>query len=1699
MSIKTIRPYEMSVWTLRDTYITSLRAYGIENRGQIEEPLLKLSNDGTQTLTFKIPMYLYENNQLIENPRWFDVKHGLLMVNLRKIKVIFNKGEEEEEVFEFLVMKVDEEHNNNTLYCKVECSGLAFQELGKKGYSVSLSEEEFFLEYNEYLDNIEEDALTIEEQQQALDNAPFNNINYWCDKLFEYSDWTYSIQMDWGAYDGYIYRRLVDPTGSGRTAYVQIAKVDSASVNERGSRLRIIGSVSLNSNIIYDENTLVEKLVPYNELFDYEKEVINNLRDELGLRRNDKIYEEGYVTSWQLDEEKNKLFPDAYEQFREKCRMVTSQNSNLYNASQAIAEAFGVYCRYKYYYDDNYHIIGKEVIFYNNFMDELNGVIDLTYNYNLSSITKTMDGNDICTKLIVSNVEDDSNANGLLSIVNVPANKTGENYLLDFDYLYKTGDIEKDQYDAVKEFEYMMYIYNKDLQQLREKINKLDKDINEYEADITINKNTIIQLEDSYSNTISELKSLTKNETGTIQYGPHIIKLLKDNTTGYYYCNVSEKGISGESIRIYKQYDLATQVASDPIETFNVAKDNTGNIIGVKDIVLTESESNYYSNFYISYNYIPKEYYNNLLNYYERAIAKAQLAQEEAQSKLDDILYDEENGYSILKDRYESLLFEKKNAIADFEKMMGPALREGTWQPETYQDYGTKYTTDFVFSNDNSEIQENQDMHLLWDTVPFELEQIGYYNIGLEMNKYYYPCIKIDNNILEKIKNYIYGDYEDIESENLNTNLLQFKYTQTLQHSATYVEENGAYSYTLRNGTTFSANSIEELENQIIKYGLKELGVIENEDEVINFDNISDNVLLNVKRTYGLTIKSNKFFTLGSNMVVSFLEKDNNIIPVLMLTGVEDIYIENSDTLKNLLLQEAQLCYSAEQVVIPSYNKTLDNETETEIEVKDYNEIFSKQTVVNVLDRDLTIEDFIFNYEEDGYTFVYPRLYTSNLLLKTDSSSLTLNTLDENAVLNERGILNEYEDYDVLIRDDGYYITIDGRRLIESGNFNKRIQINFVISNAELNIYLDALEVMKTNSIPQVSYKLDISYLNENITKNLYRQLNRLVHINDFELKFENVYGYISNLDLNLDSPWQDKIEIKNYKTKFEDLFTKIVASTEQMIANASIYNKAASAFNSNGLIKSNLLQSSLDLTSLSLELAGGNLIIDKTEGIRAQNDEGIVLLDGAGIFCATEQNEDGDWLWTSGITPKGINASLLKAGQIDTNLIRIYSGNNLAFQMNSQGLFAFKANSVNESEQTEYVVHNSNGLFLTQEAGTIVEGITLEQNVDRVEISWNGIIIRNIRNEKVFYADNYGNLTLAGTIQTSAGNIGGWNISKNALLSIPGQNVNNVAGMASGMMTNRYNAESPGSNIYKVFWAGADVYGNSKFYVNSNGNVFADSLTVNNSLVAEHITLNGIALEEALPEVREAEVGIHVTPLDGSIFRVMANGKPEESVLQFALSAHGLKYENEETGESDISTIKFYYGTNEYGVENLIENQMALEQINWQPINIRFLTEGKTYLTFGINYDIITQIGADTVYFKVEYKNYMDIFIIQVNQINFNILTVRIESDGGNTFRNGRVVGKEDDVLTLTANVYKNGELVKESEFSSFSFQWYKKDKVIDIPEIEEGEEEEEDEITEEYEDVLIEGATTNTIQITVADLLDNKTRIYTCEVNEI
>ena len=257
-----------------------------------------------------------------------------------------------------------------------------------------------------------------------------------------------------------------------------------------------------------------------------------------------------------------------------------------------------------------------------------------------------------------------------------------------------------------------------------------------------------------------------------------------------------------------------------------------------------------------------------------------------------------------------------------------------------------------------------------------------------------------------------------------------------------------------------------------------------------------------------------------------------------------------------------------------------------------------------------------------------------------------------------------------------------------------------------------------------------------------------------------------------------------------------------------SVINFAAAAFSTGGVINSSVLQESMLKADLSYAFNQGTLTIDEKNGIWATSDAGVVAIRGGGIFTATEKETNGQWKWNTGILPTGINADLITTGQLDTNKINIYAGDKVRFQMNGKGLFAYKAlfseqvlmnenspeyatyiNSKNgDIDASQYITYNENGMYLVAKKGALVlnpnkngyievgkkkNGNTIENianfpdELHRVEISWDGLKLRDWNNQLVFFANpDNGNLTLCGDIETYGGIIGNWNISENSLWS---------------------------------------------------------------------------------------------------------------------------------------------------------------------------------------------------------------------------------------------------------------------------------------------------------------------------------------------
>ena len=150
-------------------------------------------------------MYIYKEGKRIENPSWYNVREEIIIQNMRKIKIIFNKKTEVERIFEFLIINIEQTHENDEIYCNIKCEGLAFNELGKQGYKISLSSETFNNnDYDWFVNKKWYDNKGIQHIEQ-----PRGTIDYWLNQfLIKYNknisidstQWYYSVEMDWNSF-----------------------------------------------------------------------------------------------------------------------------------------------------------------------------------------------------------------------------------------------------------------------------------------------------------------------------------------------------------------------------------------------------------------------------------------------------------------------------------------------------------------------------------------------------------------------------------------------------------------------------------------------------------------------------------------------------------------------------------------------------------------------------------------------------------------------------------------------------------------------------------------------------------------------------------------------------------------------------------------------------------------------------------------------------------------------------------------------------------------------------------------------------------------------------------------------------------------------------------------------------------------------------------------------------------------------------------------------------------------------------------------------------------------------------------------------------------------------------------------------------------------------------------------------------------
>ena len=1286
---KNIRDYEVSIWTLQDSFITVLKPSHLENKGTIQEPKMILKDDGENSFSFKIPMYIYEDTNLekepyfkkeeflIENPIWFNVRNGNLLVDMRKIKVIFNKKTEDEEIFEFIITGIKESHEGYSKYCEVTCGGLAFHELGKQGYNITLSEDDFLYEYEDWVTS------------GKIDEEPIENINYWVKKVLENSNWSYEIQMDWSLYNS---------TWS-----------------------------------------------------------------------SSKIYKEPYVSSWKI--ENNILIPEESvleENKLEKIQSMDIKESNRYNLLQKIAETFQVYCKYKYYYDDNYHIIDRKVIFYNNFLSDKEEIIDFTYGYNTSQITREIDSMDLVTKMFIKSMKDSGTFSGEIKLSDSAANKSLEEYLLNFDYLYKIGTITQDQYEEIKNYEKELHEKNSSFLSNSRQLVYYDSQLSIEEArqnnakSLKENSQRYIDKADSEMIKVTSGKSsCTYSSTNPLSF--ILIKPAGNENNPYINLQSTFGELNQSSFQLYTQISAMGEVKQD-------SKINERLEFTIKDGLVTKVTIKNFkkdvSKVYATFEYKPDIPSKKVKQLWRSKQKQAEKEEEEAEIQVGII----KSNIQSLTEENESLKKEKQEIINKFERFMGPAIREGTWSPD--DSYSNCLTNNFFSLSQsslisNSSTNRNENVGFIWDDTLFENEIEISYPYGLDISDRYYPCINLSGinlNILNvENLNLVYRDY--------------------------YWDMKNSYD----NNTERLEDYQDPTKNHYLAFGAA--------DEV-------------------------KFVFL-QNII------NNTIIPALIILGARTLLDEIDNS-----------------IVTTPYSQVQKNARLSTISYMDNGNFIETAIIGESSLNNLWIsEQAISNYK-----IVYPRFYNASLKFLTATP--------ENMIYYGNNALEKDKDYYILFRADkgghlAHYLTLKPESIMFK--LSERYSFHYSLSTAADAIYLDALKILKENSTPKVSYSLTPLAKDESFIKNAYNRIGQLAHINDIELKFENVQGYISEVNLNLDKPWEDSYTIKNYKTKFEDLFSTIVAQTQAMQRNSQTFTMASNLFDNNGYINSDLLNKSINKAGNEIDMFELVAVTEEAmfsrieEQLYKVTSDAALILNGS-IGLAFPKTDTIEGISLNNEVGLRIDGIMKRENKDNSGTVINYTEIPSYFRVTNGAMGFFKKGVNGEDDEgmmyfdaatgdmalkgTLWAKTGGFGVVMNNQNqaidGWLIETGTFKSLNNKAIFTSGGqqdnptIILKNTQNEEIFSFNN-GNLQITGTIIAEGGNIAGWTIGQNALYKKDNNN-NEVIGMSPGDIS---------------FWAGGSA-SSAPFRVTNGGVLTAIGADISGEITATSGSFTGTVVVDS-------------------------------------------------------------------------------------------------------------------------------------------------------------------------------------------------------------------------------------------------------------
>ena len=409
--------------------------------------------------------------------------------------------------------------------------------------------------------------------------------------------------------------------------------------------------------------------------------------------------------------------------------------------------------------------------------------------------------------------------------------------------------------------------------------------------------------------------------------------------------------------------------------------------------------------------------------------------------------------------------------------------------------------------------------------------------------------------------------------------------------------------------------------------------------------------------------------------------------------------------------------------------------------------------------------------------------------------------------------------------------------------------------------YLDSQMVLFTSAFPKITYNINVVEISqiEGFAPYTFK-IGDKTYMEDTEFfgwrKDGRPYQeeiVVSEVSYSLDEPAENTIKVQNFKTQFEDLFQRVVATSQALQYHEGEYKRAANAINPDGSINSSLLQTSLENNSLILKNAKDQSVTWDETGITISNfvnpNEVVRLVSGGIVLTA-----DGGRTWTTGITGKGINAEVITTGRLDTEQIRIFNSIHQTFEWNSDGISAFATGADGKPNYSQYVRYNQYGLYGYMGNADDIENLSDVLDKAYFSLTWKGLKI-NLQNgsrkdnvisvtsqDNAFIVHGDGSVSLKINKGEDGEGIEAINVNDAFIVYTDGS-IKATKGEFSGKLSSGILIESPTIKTGNITGGeiniGLQSDGSYAFSVNSSGQLTAKSGTFSGALNGGSININ--------------------------------------------------------------------------------------------------------------------------------------------------------------------------------------------------------------------------------------------------------------------